>query len=179
MPSLEPVYCSPIWWFLLAQPLLTSALDRHIGSNRLPGSAYFTTQSHPHTGTRQGFFRRDPIAALRTKIPQLLPSDLVSLSHMTFKGLPVLASRDLCYLISSLVTFTHTVALKLQICYCPLGTLVLPTPVYAFVHVSLDKDTLPPSPQVQHYLSCNAQLKCSLSIKHFFISPATDNLSFP
>lgn len=90
---------------------------------------------------------------------------------MPFKALWVLASKDLCYLIFSLVIYTH---------HCPATTnrflptlyLALPFPTYALAHVSFNEDT--PSPQVQHYLSFNVWLKGSLSMKHFLSIPATD-----
>lgn len=104
--------------------------------------------------------------------------DQVSMfSHLTFTALPDLASTDLCHLIFS-VTFTHTVAQQRQISHCPFHTPVFPIPTYAFAHVSLNSDILSSSSHVQHYLSFNVWLKCSLTHKTFLDSPATEHLSF-
>lgn len=89
---------------------------------------------------------------------------------MTSKALPDLASTDLCYFAFSSVTLTHTVAQQPQISHCPLCTLVFPIPTYASAHVSLDWNTLPPRPHVQHHLSANVWLKCSFIHKTFLIA---------
>lgn len=90
-------------------------------------------------------------------------------SHMTFTALQDLASTDLCHLIFSLVTFTHTVARQRQMSYCPLSTRVFPISIFATAYGSLDLDTLPPSPHVQHDRFFNVWLKCSLLIHETFL----------
>lgn len=86
-------------------------------------------------------------------------------SHMTFKALRDLASTDLCYLIFSVVTLTHTVAQQQQIGYCPLCTPVFPIPASALpllTFLGLGHSPSTSSWSTRPFLQCQAQMLLNL-----------------